>query len=645
MLRKVSIVFFILSVLFIIFNIEVSKAETSGDYSYEIKTDGTIKIISYNGTAENFNIPSTINGKKVTELGFGAFEGVKIKNLTIPSTITKLGNRAFANSQIETVTIPKNVTSMGTALFSGDTTLKTAIIDANIDTLPNATFSGCYNLTKVTLATNIKKLDLQAFVYCSSLKDLSFLNTVEHIGQSCFLYCSSIDKVVIPSNVKIIDSGAFDESVDVDLSKTRLVKFGQYYAIGTEITTEGTYNYDYAYKILDLVNQQRKANNLSELSMDQELLDAAMLRSAELSVYYSHERPTGLTCFSASNTLSMAGENIAMYQTSPEEVMYDWMNSADHRSNILNSSYKSIGIGCFYQNGAYHWVQCFGRRLQQEAKKVSNSTGEKRIYVGDSYINLSLSTENVRLQPGQTTSVKIKNNNIDCNSNCATWTSSNPQIATVDSNGNIKGIKNGETTITVKLGLDTKKITVFVQQFDDVKKGDWFITAVNYCYERNIILGATENEFRPNKNITRGMIVTILWRMEGQPTVTGVKDFPDVNSKEYYAKAIRWATKTGVVNGYNNGNFGPNDSITREQLATILSNYARYKNKNVNIISDTSKFTDWYKVTGYARPAMQWAIATGVVTGKYEGTKVDPQGTATRAEAAGMIYNYCTKVK
>ena len=157
-------------------------------------------------------------------------------------------------------------------------------------------------------------------------------------------------------------------------------------------------------------------------------------------------------------------------------------------------------------------------------------------------------------------------------------------------------------------------------------------------------MGATDTEFRPTKNITRGMIVTILWRMEGKPKVTGIEDFPDVTG-QYYYNAVRWAAKNKIVSGYNNGKFGPNDNITREQLATILCNYAKYKGKNVNKTVDTSKYKDWYKVTGYARPAMSWAVSTGVITGKYNGTKVDPQGTASRAEAAGMIYNYCTKIK
>ena len=181
-------------------------------------------------------------------------------------------------------------------------------------------------------------------------------------------------------------------------------------------------------------------------------------------------------------------------------------------------------------------------------------------------------------------------------------------------------------------------------KFTDIKTTDWYYKAVKYTYENGMIQGATETEFRPTKNITRGMIVTILWRMEGEEKVTDVTDFPDVTG-QYYYDAVRWAAKKGIVSGYQSGKFGPNDAITREQLAAILSNYAKYKGKNTNKTADTSKYADWYKVTGYARPAMQWAVATGVITGKYEGTKVDPQGTATRAEAAGMLYNYCTKIK
>ena len=259
--------------------------------------------------------------------------------------------------------------------------------------------------------------------------------------------------------------------------------------------------------------------------------------------------------------------------------------------------------------------------------------------------DIKLNTTNVKLGIGQTKKLTAAFEPSNASVQIMKFTSSNEKVAKVRQDGLITAVGTGSATITITCAGITKKIQVSALPFKDVKSGDWFYTAVEYCYNKRIIMGATETEFRPTKNITRGMIVTILWRMEGEPKVTGVGDFPDVTNGQYYYNAVRWAAKNKIVNGYNSGKFGPNDNITREQLATILCNYAKYKGKNVNKTAETSNFKDWYKVTGYARPAMSWAVATGVITGKYNGTKVDPQGTASRAEAAGMIYNYCTKIK
>ena len=227
-----------------------------------------------------------------------------------------------------------------------------------------------------------------------------------------------------------------------------------------------------------------------------------------------------------------------------------------------------------------------------------------------------------------------------------TWSSSNTDIATIDENGKVKAKEYGTTTIkAVVQGKEYTYTLNVVLPFTDVKTTDWFYGAVKYTYDNGILKGATDTEFRPSKNITRADLLTILWRMEGEPQVTGVKDFPDISEKAYYANAVRWGTKNNIVSGYKNGKFGPTDNITREQLATILYNYAKYKGKNVTANPDLSKYKDWHKVTGYAQPAMKWAIAKGVVSGKDNSTRLDPQGTASRAEATAMIYNYCTKIK
>ena len=163
-------------------------------------------------------------------------------------------------------------------------------------------------------------------------------------------------------------------------------------------------------------------------------------------------------------------------------------------------------------------------------------------------------------------------------------------------------------------------------------------------FDRKYISGYNETIFAPNDKITRGMIVTILHNMEGKPISTNINNFPDVqDSRVYYYKSINWAVENRIVSGYDNGNFGPDDLITREQLAVILWNYSKYKGKNVNVETDYSKFPDKNQISNFAQNGMNWAVGTGVITGSQG--KLFPLGNATRAEAASMIYKYCTKVK
>ena len=181
-------------------------------------------------------------------------------------------------------------------------------------------------------------------------------------------------------------------------------------------------------------------------------------------------------------------------------------------------------------------------------------------------------------------------------------------------------------------------------QFKDVQVTDWHYLAIKYMFDRKYISGYNETTFAPDDKITRGMIVTILHNMEGKPIVTNINKFPDVqDSKIYYYNAINWAVENKIVSGYDTGKFGPDDFITREQLAVILWKYSKYKGKNVNVEADYSKFPDKNQISNFAQKGMNWAVGTGVITGSQG--KLLPLGNATRAEAASMIYKYCTKVK
>ena len=180
--------------------------------------------------------------------------------------------------------------------------------------------------------------------------------------------------------------------------------------------------------------------------------------------------------------------------------------------------------------------------------------------------------------------------------------------------------------------------------FTDVKQTDWYYNAVKYVYENNIIKGYDSKTFAPNDKLTRGQLVTILHRMEGSPKITGTSKFSDVqDSSKYYYNAVIWATNKKIVSGYDNGKFGAEDNITREQLAVILWKYAKYKGKSVTASNNLSGFTDTNKISSWALTQVKWAVGAGVISGNANKT-LNPLGNATRAEVAAMMEKYCKKV-
>ena len=178
--------------------------------------------------------------------------------------------------------------------------------------------------------------------------------------------------------------------------------------------------------------------------------------------------------------------------------------------------------------------------------------------------------------------------------------------------------------------------------FRDVSEGDWCYEAVKYAYENGLMTGTSTSTFEPDATTTRGMVVTILYRLEGQPDVSG-SFFPDVASRQYYTDAVAWAVQNGIVVGYNNGNFGPHDTITREQLAAILFRYASYKGYNVAERTDLSKFSDKDQIHGYAVEPLAWANSEGLVNGTSAAT-LNPRGGATRAQVAAVLTRFCQNI-
>ena len=178
--------------------------------------------------------------------------------------------------------------------------------------------------------------------------------------------------------------------------------------------------------------------------------------------------------------------------------------------------------------------------------------------------------------------------------------------------------------------------------FTDVSEKDWFYGDVMFVYENGLMLGTSKTLFSPYGTATRGMMATILWRMEGSPAPKGKNSFTDVEAGKWYADAITWTAENSIFAGYGKDKFGPDDSITREQLAAIFYRYAGYKGYDLTVKGNLDKFKDADKVTDYAKMAMQWAVSSGLVKGK-SGNLLDPQGTATRAEIAAMLHRFIEK--
>ena len=198
----------------------------------------------------------------------------------------------------------------------------------------------------------------------------------------------------------------------------------------------------------------------------------------------------------------------------------------------------------------------------------------------------------------------------------------------------IRACRNGVYSEGLPLHL-----TVFA--FDDVAETDWFYNAVYHCYGKGYFKGVSETLFAPRSTMTRAMFATVLYRIAGEPEVTGSSPFGDVPDGKWYTNPIIWASGEGIILGYGNGIFGREDPVTREQMVTL---FWRYQNRPAAAEPDLSAFTDADMISGWAKEAFEWAVSVGVINGKGNGI-LDPKGTATRAEVAQIVMNFDTKVR
>lgn len=435
-------------------NVDAANANFKSENSILFNKDKT-EILAYPAgkVGVNYSVPSTV--KIIKDY---CFNNVRyLEKITIPSSVTAIGDGAFYKMKaLKTATIPSSVKEIGDFALEGCEALETLYYYAATEQTPYRMCMDCKELkTAIFRNDNIKTLYLRTFMNCSKLSNVTLPAKLEEINVYAFKDCKNLSTISYPSTMRYIEAGAFEGSnvkeYPENLKKT---DDGSYVQLGN-LKFKGKYNYDKAYEVLKLVNEERAKKGLSPLKMDRELLEAAMLRAAETSVLFDHQRPDGTDCFSACSKIY--GENIACGQSTPSSAMDSWMNSSGHRANILAERYTSIGIGCFSQGGMLYWTQCFGTNEPATFTKPANKNVSLSINVETKYLKQDAFQfrSNYSFEAGKTFTLepRIINSGFEwfvceLNPESFNWKSSNSDIASVSAKGVVTCKKNGTVTIT-----------------------------------------------------------------------------------------------------------------------------------------------------------------------------------------------------
>ena len=441
-----------------------------------------------------------------------------------------------------------------------------------------------------------------------------------------------------------------------------------------QVRVKGLRQYDYAYEVLNLVNAERAKEGLSALTMDKTLTEAAMSRGAEAALLFSHTRPDGTVCFTAND--KMFAENIAAGQATPADVMTSWMNSSGHRANIMDSEFKSIGIGCFQINGCYYWVQCFGIDAAVTFSKPSNSTVTETVRLqagtfpsqtepGVSYqFFLNLSAGKTDLVPGDAVTVTARIHagshsfgSCPVEPDSLRWSASPAGILNVQSN-QVKAAGSGTATLTASTtgGLISGNLTFTVTCSHPSSRT---VTTEATCTKS----GGTRTVCTVcGKTLSESVIPALGHDWDGgtltvPPTIDapgakvftcqrcGVQKtesvpsnpFVDVAEGKYYYNPVLWAFYhvPQITGGTDDTHFSPGKTCTREQIVTFL-----WKAMGApEPVSDSSPFTD-VKPGKYYYKAVLWAVEHGI-TGGVSDNLFGVGRSCTREQAMTFLWKAC----
>ena len=600
----------------------------------------------------NMTIPDS-----VTLIGNGAFLGcTSLTSVTIPDSVTSIGERAFSEcTSLTSVTIPDSVTSIGEQAFSECTSLTSVTIPDSVTSIGEQAFSECTSLTSVTIPDSVTSIGDGAFASCTSLtgiwvaegnndyssdasgvlfnkdkitlvqcpgtfREYTIPDSVTSIGEQAFMGCSSLTSVTIPDSVTSIHWGAFYDCT----SLTSVT-------IPDSVTSIGAWAFRDCTSLTDVYyagsEAQWKAISISSNGND-DLLTANIHYNYVSHTHSYKDVVTAPTCTEKGYTTHTCSCGDSYVDTYTEALGHAW----DNGKVTKEPTETETGVKTFT------CTRCGETRTEtmpviphvhSYKAVVTAPTCTAKGYTthtcacGESYVDTYVDALGHSWDSGKVTK---------------------PATETEDGVKTYTCTRCGETK-TESIPVVSVDVT---QMFTDVTK-NWAYPGIQYCVTHGIMGGMGDGTFAPTGTTTRAQIVQILYNLEGTPAVSGTTPFTDLTAN-WYKPAILWAYQNNVVAGTSPTTFAPDQPVTREQIAVILTQYMFnvLKMNRTWTPADLSTFPDGANVSGWAKEAMQDAVALGLINGtKAPDDKVylDPQGSAARQQVATILMNFCQNVK